>query len=361
MVFRSRPYRQSPFLSGESASVARAEFQQNAVDLIPRLSSVAKCVNCRIVGDTVYFGENGVFELDVTPLLPSLRSILSLVIDRSRAPVGLSVDYEVVNRATNTPLFQGRLVVLDQSDSAWQHALRLIAPVAGGLALRLSASNVALPLMFLRISAVSNTNFAFILPYPHRVSGDILTMWRLPVQPARYAVSIFWNSLDGNTATLTYREHGVDVATFSTASTSTIISSVGRVWRRDVLASYSASSNAVIKLFYIDFFVWPLAPPVRALQASYSTTSTSYVQNTPLSLSTTYARIRRIVVTASSNAKWYVNIGGNKVLDSAWGITSIDLNPPVEATRVDLFLASADGANATASIIIIYDEVPGRL
>jgi len=117
MVFRSRPYRQSPFLSGESASVARAEFQQNAVDLIPRLASVAKCVNCRIVGDTVYFGENGVFELDVTPLLPSLRSILSLVIDRSRAPVGLSVDYEIVNRQQTRRSFKADL-------SCWIRAIR---------------------------------------------------------------------------------------------------------------------------------------------------------------------------------------------------------------------------------------------
>jgi hypothetical protein len=361
MVFRGRPVRQSPFLSGESASVARAEFQQNAVDLIPRLASVAKCTNCRIVGDTVYFGENGVFELDVTPLLPSMRSILSLAIDRSRAPVGLSVDYEIAVKSTGTPLFQGRLVVLDQSDSAWSRALRLVAPVTGDMVLRLSASNVVLPLMFLRISTVSNTNFAFILPYPHRVSGSIISMWLLSIQPARYAVSIFWNSLDGNTATLTYREDGVDVATFSTTSTSTVVNSVSRVWRRDVLASYSASSNAVVKVFYIDFYVSPPALPVRALQASYSTSSASYVQYTPLNLSTVHARIRRIVVTASSNARWYVNIQGNRVLDSAWGITSIDLNPPVEATRVDLFLASADGANATASIIIIYDEVLGRL
>jgi len=360
MVFRSRPYRQSPFLSGESASVARAEFQQNAVDLIPRLASVAKCTNCRVNSDMIYFGENGVFELDVTPLLPSSRSILSLVIDRSRAPMGLSVDYEIAIRSTNMPLFRGRLVVLDQSDSAWSRALRLAAPVTGDMVLRLSASNVVLPLVFLRIFTVGNSNFSLALPYPRLVPGDIISMWRLPIQPARYAVSIFWNSLDGNTATLTYRENGVDVATFSTTSTSTVVNSVGRVWR-DVTQSYSASSNAVVKVLHIDLYVSPPALPVRTLQSSYSTTSTSYVQYPVLNLTATHARIRKIVVSGSSNARWYVNVGGNTVLRSEWGVNSLDFNPSVETYRVDFFLASADGANATATIVIIYDEVPARL
>ena len=273
--------------------------------------------------------------------------------------MGLSVDYEIVVRSTNTPLFQGRLVVLGQSDSAAPRALRLSVPVSGDMVFRLSASNVALPLQLLRIFIVSNSNFAFILPYPRLVSSDI-SMWRLPIQPTQYAVYFFWSSADGATATVTYRENGVDIASLSTTSTSTVVSSASRVWRRDIASSFSASSNAVVKVFYVDFFVWPPALPVRALQASYSTTSTSYVQHTPLSLAATHARIRRIVVAASPNARWYVNIGST-VLRSEWGINSLDFNPPVEATRVDFFLASADGANATASFVIIYDEVPARL
>jgi len=361
VVFRARPARQSTYLSAEATSVARAEFQQNAVDLIPKLSALGRCTNCRIVGDTIYFGNDGVFELDVTSLLPSVRSILLLSIDRSRAPVGLSVDYELAIRSTGMPQLQGRLVVLDQSDSAWPRALQLMSPVTWDMVLRLSASNVALPLQLLRISSIGNHNLSFTFPYPRLISGNILSMWRMPIQPARYIVYFLWNSADGRTATVTYREDGVDITSFSTTSTVTIISSIGRVWRRDVSPSYSASSNAVVKVFYVDFLVSPPALPVRALQASYSTTSTVYVQYTPLNLSTAHARIRRIIVSASANARWYVNVQNNTVLRSEWGITSIDFNPPVEATRVDLFLASADGASATASIIIIYDEVPGRL
>ena len=361
MVFRTKPYRQSPFLSDESASVARAELQQNAVNLIQKLTSLAKCRNCRIDGDMIYFGENGVFELDVTPLLPSFRSILSLIIDRNRAHPGLSVDYEIAIMSTNTPLFQGRLVVLNQSDSAASRALRLSAPVAVDTVFRLSASGVALPLQLLRISTFSNSNFAFILPYPRLVSSDILSMWRLPIQPARYFACFLWNSADGYTATVTYRENDVVIASFLTTSTSTVLNSVFRVWRRDIALAFSASNNAVVKVLFFDFFVSPPVLPVRTLQASYSTTSTSYVQHTPLNLSTVHARIRRIVVLASSNARWYVNVQGNTVLRSEWGINSLDFNPPVETYRVDLFLASANGANATASIIIVYDEVPARL
>jgi len=359
MVFKSKPFRQSVFLSSESASAARAELQQDVVDLLPKLASLARCKNCRVVGDTIYFGENGMLELDLVSVIPHRNSILWLLIDSTRAPVGLTVDYSFITEGIT--LFQGSLAVLDPSDQAAKHALKLSVPV-GGFTLRLSASNAAVPFRSFLVSSLRvPLNFAVTLPYPRIVSSSLLSMWRLPIQPQRYAVYFFWNSADGNTATVGYSEDGVEVATFSTTSRTTIVSSVGRVFRRDVSISYSASSNAVVKVFYVDFFAWPPMPPVKALQASYSTTSTSYVQYTPLSLSATYARIRRIVVTSSANARWYVNVGGNKVLDSAWGITSIDLNPPVEATRVDLYLASADGADATASIIIIYDEVPARL
>jgi len=360
MVFKSKPFRQSVFLSSESASAARAELQQDVVDLLPKLASLARCTNCRVVGDTIYFGENGVLELDLASAIPHRNSILWLLIDSTRAPVGLTVDYSIVT-TENITLFQGSLAVLDPSDQAARHALKLSVPV-GGFILRLSASNAAVPLRSLMVSSLrAPQNFAVILPYPRIISGSLISMWRLPIQPQRYVVYFFWNSADGNTATVRYSEDSVEIATFSTTSTTTVISSIGRVWRCDISISYSASSNAVVKVFYVDFFVWPPMLPVKALQASYSTSSTSYVQYTPLSLSTTYARIRRIVVTSSANARWYVNVGGNKVLDSAWGITSIDLNPPVETTGVDLYLASADGNAASIIIIITYDEVPARL
>jgi hypothetical protein len=368
MVFKSKPFRQSVFLSHETASVARAELQQDVINLLPILALFARCTNCKVVGDTIYFDENGMLELDVTPLLPQRNSILSLVVDTDRAVPELTVDYTVV--LTRSPfegseyvtLFQGKLAVLDPSDVASKYASRLQVPVVGGVVLRLSASRAALPLKYLLISAIrTDINFSIAIPFPETITADILSMWRLPTRPQRYIVYLFWNSADGNTATVSYNESSVGVATFSTTSGTTIVNSISRVWRRDVSISYSASSNAVVKVFYVDFHVWPSMLLVKALQASYSTTSTSYVQYTPLNLSTTHARIRRIVVTSSANARWYVNVSGNKVLDSAWGITSLDFNPPVETYTVDLYLASADGANATASIIIIYDEVPARL
>ena len=36
----------------------------------------------------------------------------------------------------------------------------------------------------------------------------------------------------------------------------------------------------------------------------------------------------------------------------------MDFNPPPRTSKVDLYLASADGTSATATIIIIYDEYP---
>ena len=362
MVFRSKPYRQSVYLSPESTSAARAELQQDAVDLLPRLASVAKCTNCKVVGDTIYFGKNGVFELDATSLLPSHISQLMLSVDRNRAPVGLAVDYTIFLTETNRTLYQGKLVVLDPNDAAADLASKILVFIKPTTVLRLSASNVAVPFNYFAISSIrTHVNYAIYVPFPSLVDPPVFSMWRLPILPQRYSVIFFWNSRDGAAATLTYKEDGIDTATFSTTSTTTVINSVNRVWRRDVSISFSTSSNAVVKVFDVNFFVSANAVATKTLQSSYSTTSTSYVKYTPLSLSTLHARIRRIIVSASSNAKWYVNVGGNKVLDSAWGITSLDFNPPVETYTVDLYLASADGANATASIIIFYDEVPARL
>jgi len=358
MVFKTRS------LSTEPTSAAKAELQQNVVDLIPRLASVAKCTNCKVDGDTIYFGENGVFELDVTPFLPSRDSLLSLVVDESRAPVGLSVDYEIAltespfEGTTDTTLFRGALATLPPNDTARRYAYRLIAPVTGGTILRLSASNAALPLKYLTLVPYNNnTNLSIVLPFPRVVHGDVLSMWRLPIQLQQYRVHFFWNSENGNTATVTYREDGVDIASFSTTSRTTVTNSVSRVWRRDVRFSFSASSNAVVKVLRIDFLVWPPVIPVRTLRAYYSTPGWRDLLN----LSATYARIRRIVVAASSNAMWHVNVGDSRVLDSLDGISSIDFNPPVEATRVSISLTSRDWASPTASVVVIYDEVPGRL
>lgn len=201
MVFRSRPYRQSVFLSPEQSSVARAEFQQNVVDLLPKLASLAKCTNCRIDGDTIYFNDNGLFELGLTPLLPSKNSILSLVVDRDRAPVGLSVRYEIAlsqspfDGSSNVTLCQGSLVVLNPSDMSSLNAVRLITPAPGGSILRLSASNVALPLKYLILYTLYNVSYALNFPYPSIIFNDIISMVRLPSKPQLYAVRFFLSIL----------------------------------------------------------------------------------------------------------------------------------------------------------------------
>lgn len=358
MVFKTKPFRQSTFLSSESASVARAELQQDVVNLLSKGASLAKCRNCRVDDNTIRFGESGVFELSFASLIPSRNALLLLIVD-TNAQVGTTVNYEVMREGVTA--YSGRITVLDRSDLASTRSIRLFSPVNAATTLRLSASRVELPLAFFALLALRQvTNYTLSFPFPSVVSGSVGGMWHLPQLPQRYDVYFLWNSSDDNNATIEYREDGITVATFSTTSRSTISSSISRLWRRDVWMSFR-SNNAVVKSLNIDFFAAPLQLRVNSISASYSTTSTSYVKYTPLNLSTVYARIRRIVVSASSNARWYVNVGGNTVLRSEWGISSIDLNPPVEATTVDLYLASADGTNATASIIIIYDEIPARL
>jgi len=283
-------------------------------------------------------------------------------VDLGKMQVGNRVDYNI---GPNN--FVGSIVVLPPSDPAYSASGNIIAPVSN-MTVQLSApSRVTLWLRSFRLLTLRTvTDFNFMLPNPTTVTGAVTTLYRLPYPPKNVEYAVFYASADGASASVALSEDGVQIASFSTTSTSTVTSYARRVWRKDTLFGFSKSANALLKGLVINFYNYdsgagPYRIYTKSLQASYSTTSTSYVQYTPLSLSTTYARIRRIVVSASANAKWYVNVDNNKVLDSSWGITSIDLNPPVEAYKVDLFLASADGTNATASIIIIYDEVPGRL
>jgi hypothetical protein len=363
MVFKRRPYRQSAFLAhADPLSVARAELQQDSVELLPRLKYVASCIGCTIYDDRIEFDAGGVFTLVTGPYLPAERSILSILVDLSKMKVGDRVDYNI---GLNN--FVGSIVVLPSSDPAYSASGNIIVPVSN-FTVQLSApSRVTLWLRSFRLLTLRTvTNFGFTLPNPTTVISAVTTLFRLPYPPKNVEYTVFYASADGASASVALSEDGVQIASLSTTSTSTVTSNVRRVWRRDTQFGFSKSANALLKGMYINFHNYDSGAGLyriytKSLQSSYSTTSTSYVQYTPLSLSTTYAKIRRIVVTASSNAKWYVNVDSNTVLNSAWGITSIDLNPPVEAYKVDLFLASADGANATASIIIIYDEVPARL
>ena len=362
MVFRERPARQSAFLAQvDPLSVARAELQQDSVELLPRLKYIAKCDKCSIYDDRIEFDAGGVFQLVTGPFLPAERSVLSILTDAGKMQVGDRVDYNIGNN------FVGSIIVLPSSDPAYVVSANVVAPV-GNMTVRLSApSRVTLWLRSFRLSTFRTiTNFNFTLPNPTTVTSMVTSLFRLPYAPKNMEYVVFYASADGASASVALFEDGVQIASLSTTSTSTVTSYVRRVWRRDVSFGFSRSANALLRSLVINFHNYDSGAGLyriytKSLQSSYSTTSTSYVQYMSLNLTATHARIRRIIVSASANAKWYVNVDGNTVLRSEWGINSLDFNPPVETYRVDLFLASADGANATATIVIIYDEVPARL
>ena len=361
MVFKTRPFRQSVYLSPEAGSVAKSEYLQGAVDLWPYLRRLATCSGCIVNDDySIDFKAGGRLTLPLFLVMPSPVADLVIRIDTSKTPRSAALQYQVVE-ATGSVKYAGTLV----PDSQYNvNILRI--PVYGMVfpSLILSASS-AVRVYFQQFQMLNTTfagNVATALPYPTAVDGLTFTPWRQRKAPSYYEVVFVWRSTDGNTASITYSENGIAVATLSTTSTSPVSNVISRVWlrRNQITFSYSASANAQIVIIFIFMFFDVPLPFIytKSVQASYSTASTSYVQYTPLSLSATTARIRKIVVLGSSNAKWYINVDNNKVLDSAWGITSLDFNPPQDAKKVDLYLASADGANATASIIIIYDELP---
>ena len=362
MVFRSKPYRRSVFLSPEAESVAKNALLQGALDLWPYLQKAATCSGCTINDDySIDFQAGGWLTFLLYNVLPGPVSDLFVSMDTSKTPSGVSLRYRVVDGFGFVP-YAGTLV-----PNAQLRANLLRVPVYGlppPVRLVLTAPSAAK--VYFNFFHMLNTslggNMAVLLPYPTIVDGASFNAWRQRKAPVYYRVSFWWRSIDGNTASITYRENDVTVATLSTTSTSFITSVIGRAWLRlhDIHFGYSASANAEIARFAIHmYFDTPPPPlPTKSVEASYSTTSTSYVQRTPLNLSATTARVRKIVVLGSSNARWYVNIDGNKVLDSTWGINSLDFNPPQDVKRVDFFLASADGTNATATIIIIYDELP---
>ena len=355
MVFNTKPYRRSTFISLETTSVARAETQTDVVDLLAKLKMLAKCTNCTINDDgSVTFGNNGQLQLPLYGVLPAEMSWLTLTLDRSKTPVGTSVGYNIPSIGLS-----GQLKVLPSTDQASRcSAVLMYIPVQMWDVITLSASGVTVYFADFWVTKRSiKRNINLVAGYPS-VNYLPTSRWFLPHTPTTAWYGFFFNSIDGATASVTYKERGIATATFSTTSTSTIIAGASRVYD-DLWWSFDRSPNAEVKCVYIDTGLG-IEPPYskKSVSASYSTTSTTYVQNTPLSVSTVRLKIRKIVVSASSNAKWYVNIDNNTVLNSSWGITSLDFNPPPRASKVDLYLASADGTSATATIIIIYDEYP---
>jgi hypothetical protein len=357
MVFKTRPYRQSAFLSADQFSVAKAEIQQDNVFVFPLLKNLAKCSGCRIYDDHIEFDAGGQLTLPLAPLMPAMIADLHVQLDGSKTPSSTALQYQILHWS-GAVRFAGTLAPVNAQD-----VLRIPVYVVDSAYLTLSSQAAAAAYFSMfRISRVTTGIVNFVLPAPTAYLANLLQPWFHSRPPNRYWVCFFWRSADGQPATLTYRESGVEIATFSTTSTNIVCNGVGRAWARDIDIGYSASSNAVVHRIAPGIHFYGVLGSIyttKSVQSSYSTTSTTYVQNTPLSLTSVRARIRKIVVSASSNAKWYVEMGGNKVLDSSWGLTSIDLNPPNDAARINLWLASADGTNATATIIIIYDEYPG--
>ena len=365
MVFKTKPFRQSVFLSPEPASAARSEILLGAISLLDWLSK-ASCSRCWISGNTIYFSPGGVLSLDLTPYMKSNVMLLTIAGDPTNPVDVWLTNFEGVR------IVGGKIVILPDTD---QHFIRrystwfvypLVASDRPTLFMRaLQGSTLSLRTIMLTPIVPGFDYSPFILlNYP---SNDRIPLDMRIMPGDSYVINFGWNSADDNPATLTYNElvpwgpyH--NVAQFTTSSTSAMMSHIYRVRRNNVMPIWSLSSNAVLKQVTVHaYYANKPSPRTRGVVASYSTTSTSAVQYTPLSLTGMHAKIRKIAVSASSNAWWQVNIDGYNNVGSAIGITSFDFNPPEEAYRVDLYLASADGANATATIAIIYDLVPGML
>ena len=75
--------------------------------------------------------------------------------------------------------------------------------------------------------------------------------WFLPHTPTMAWYGFFFNSIDGSTASVTYKEGGVTVATLSMTSTSTVIAGASRVYD-DLWRTFDRSANAQVKCVYVD-------------------------------------------------------------------------------------------------------------
>jgi hypothetical protein len=197
----------------------------------------------------------------------------------------------------------------------------------------------------------------YFLPLPDFTSFK-LDDWFTRLWNRRAIIYLVYRSTDGAVATATLTENGITLFTSSTTSTTQTVAGAGRFFKYAILASYSwtLSANAELLAFYVDKAVFEPNWASKSISQSYSTTSTTTTTTDVLNLTTTMARVRRVMVSASSNATWRILLDGNVVLDSSWGVTSLDFNPPPEVKRVSVSYASADGTTATVTVRVIYDE-----
>jgi hypothetical protein len=196
------------------------------------------------------------------------------------------------------------------------------------------------------------------MPLPNFTSFR-LSNWFSRITNRRVLVALIYRSVDGAAATATLTADGTTVFTSSTTSTTPIWAVGSWIFKaRWATFSWTLSANAELTLFYVDTSIGDLNWVSKSISRSYSTTSTTATTADVLNLTITMARVRRVMISASSNATWRILLDGNVVLDSSWGVTSFDFNPPPEVKKVSVSYASTDGTTATVTVRVIYDERP---
>jgi len=372
MVFRKPPIRRSTYLSPETQSAARAESASEFVDLLHRLSGVSRCENCEVLGNKIVFRGAGRFVLDLWRFAVYKVSHFEFGLRPSPESTPGVYSYYIAN--ADGYYLRGRL----NTNPGMPSVTRTIeVPVvhAKDLAFVIESGGPAVLVVnfaFMRFPKhVRNHSIAVPMPDTTTAFGRLGfgSVWLMPAYHSSM-FEVWYASSDGNPATVrvleldmgeTYRSGWVwtELIQISTSSTSPQRFTVYRLHRDAYIRAEPATENVVIYAFIYRFSPtrWVFSP-TKSVTATYSTTSASYARYTPLSLTTLRAAIRRIIVSASTNANWYVAIDGNRVLDKAWGVADITFSPPTDPARtVDLYLASTDGSEANATITIIYDEL----
>ncbi|MEM4438822.1 MAG: hypothetical protein QW680_09350 [Pyrobaculum sp.] len=367
MVFKTLGIRRSTYVSEVPDFTAVSQYRQIAgfIDLLPYYA--AKLFQCSggayydAMTQTLYFppgsecririrGESNSEYINFRLLFSQVDGVLKWHIrDDPFGVVDISGAFRNDNRYT-------RYLVFTFSPRGF--TLRLYNDGA-------TAISASLALLFLwSLPLFHGLSYAsYALPLPSFTSF-VLSTYFTTVVNATHNVSTIFRSRDGAIASVTLNESGRTLATFTTTSTTYSIPHVSRFFERRnaVTYSWSLSPNAELLSFYVDTFLMQrFTPSTKSISQTFTTTSTTRTTGALLSLSTTYAKLRRIAVIASSNAGWLVKVGGNVVLDSAWGITSIDFSPPIDTMNVDVDYWSRDGTAATVTVIAVYDEYPGRL
>lgn len=364
MVFKTLSIRRSTYVSEVPDFTVVSQYRQVAgfIDLLPYVAKLFQCSGGAYydaMTQTLYFpprsecririrGEGSSEYINFRLLFSQVNGVLKWHIRDVLGSVDISGAFRNDNRYT-------RYLVFTFNPRGF--TLRLYNDGATAISASLESLFLwTLPL----VHGISYATYA--LPLPSFTSFVLSTFFTI-VSATHFIYTIF-RSRDGANASVTLNEAGRTLATFTTTSTTYFTPYVTRFFERQdwVTYSWSLSPNAELLSFYVDTFLMQrFTPSTKSISQTFTTTSTTPTTRALLSLSTTYAKLRRIAVIASSNAGWLVKVGGNVVLDSAWGITSIDFSPPIDTMNVAVDYWSKDGTAATVTVIAVYDEYPGRL